>query len=235
MTWDEVSGSSGYTVEYCDNAGCTPDIPFTISNGSITSNTVSSLIQGTEYVFQIRANHTTQSLNSEYSSTISTGTKLSIPSNLSVTAKTSSTISLAWDEVTNADGYIIQYCRGSGCTPNMTKTISDGLTTIDTVTGLWRNIAHRFQIKATHSNSLLNGSFSDIINTNTTLSIPANLRLDIRTDVSITLAWDIVNSTSSYEVRYCDGVGCTPNETQTILGVASTTMDHCRPYSKHGI
>ncbi len=109
---------TGYTIQYCGGVGCTPDTDETIASGSTTTNTFTGLTQGTEYVFQIRATHTTASLNSSYSSTISQSTKLSTPTNLRTTSQTGTTLSLAWDAIAGADGYTIQYCDGVGCTPN---------------------------------------------------------------------------------------------------------------------
>ncbi len=223
LAWDAVAGADGYTIQYCDGVGCTPNTDETIASGSTTSSTITGLTQGTEYVFQIRATHTTASLNSPYSSTISQSTKLSTPTNLRTTAQTSTSISLAWDAVAGADGYTIQYCGGVGCTPDTDETIASGSTTTNTFTGLTQGTEYVFQIKATHTTASLNSPYSSTISQSTKLSTPTNLRIASNADTSISLEWDVVTGATGYEVQYCDNAACTPDETKTISGGLTTT------------
>ncbi len=222
LAWDAVVNANGYTIEYCDGVSCTPNTSFIISDGSTTSITT-GLTSNTIYRFRVRATHSNLSLNSPYSNLIPINTILNTPTNLRTTGQAATSISLAWDAVVGAGGYTIRHCRGSGCAPSTTETIASGSTTTSTVTGLHHNSIYRFRVRATHSNSSFNGGYSSTISTNTILFDPANLRLSSRTDVAITLTWNYVNGSNGYEIRYCDGSGCTPNETQIVSGIGSTT------------
>ena len=222
LEWDEVTGSSGYVINYCDGVGCTPDETEIVSGGSTTTTTLTGLTVNTTYVLQIKATHTDSSLNSAYSSTISQSTTLAAPANLRATSQTTTTISLAWDSVTNASGYVINYCDGASCSPDTTNTISGGSGISETLTGLTSNTIYVFQIKSTHTTASLDSPYSSIISQSTALSVPQRLIALSQTSTTISLAWDQVTGSSGYEINYCDGVGCTPDETETTTSKAPT-------------
>lgn len=129
----------------------------------------------------------------------------SVPANLQLTAKTSTSASLSWSASTDdrgVTGYIVSY--GS------TSTTVTGTST--TISGLTANKAYSFTVKARDAAGNISGA-SNVINVTTDApvvdviapSVPANLRTTSTSAFSVNLAWnastDNVNVTG-YTVTY---------------------------------
>ncbi len=231
LAWDEVAGSNGYSIKSCDGSGCTPSRINTIYGGlSATTYTLVSLTPNTVYRFIIRSRgNYGDTINSPYSNAASQSTTLATPSNLRATAQTDTSISLAWDAVTSANGYTIRYCNGTACTPDEISTIASGSTTVHTTSNFTPNTTYVFQIKSTHTNASLNSPYSSIISTRTKLSIPSNFRTTAQTSTSISLSWSAVTGADGYEIRGCSGASCTPslvyNAVYTVYQLTGLTAD----------
>ena len=238
IEWDEVANASGYEIKYCDGTACDPlsasSQTITIPLGTTTTHTLTGLTSSTRYAFQIKAIHTTPAANSAYSSPVAVTTNaLPAPSGLRETAKTSTGITIEWDEVANASGYKIQHCSGASCTPvtsssNVDTTIALGTTTSQAFTGLIPGTRYVFHIQTTGATaSSANSPYSGILAiTTNALSTPTGLASTTKTSTSITLGWTAVTNASGYEIQYCDGTGCTPDGTETVTIPLGTTLTH---------
>ncbi len=122
-----------------------------------------------------------------------------------------------------AGSYTIEYCDGVDCDPNATIQILDGLTTDHTITPLLSNTIYRIHIRATHTTASLSSPYSSIISTRTKLSTPSNFRTTAQTSTTIALAWSAVTGADGYEIQYCDGSGCTLDQTEVISSGSTNT------------
>ena len=232
LSWTAVTNADGYLIQSCSGSDCTNFADAkTISSGSTTSTTISSLTENTTYKFQIKATGTgSNEVDSAYSTAISQATKLqlSVPADLSSTSQTATSITLSWTATTNADGYLIQSCSGASCTDfSDAKTIDDGATTTTTISSLTANTTYKFKIKATgNGTNELDSSYSSAISqaTKLQLSTPANFTSTAQTVNSISLSWTAVTNADGYLIQSCSGATCTNfTDAKTISSGATTS------------
>ncbi len=214
ITWDEVENADGYEIEADGEI---------IDNNKSTSYTHSDLEPSTEHKFRVRAKN--EELFSEWSEAETCITleeakpMLSIPSNIILESTTSSSITVTWDEVENADGYEIE-ADGKIIGNNSTSYIHSNL---------FPSSEHRYRVRA--KNEELFSEWSEIETCITLeeakpmLSIPSNIILESTTSSSITVTWDEVENADGYEIE-ADG---------EIIGNNSTSYTHSdlAPSSEH--
>lgn len=116
------------------------------------------------------------------------------PTNLRVTAQDSSNVTIAWNAVSNVQGYILRVTDEGGTTANYTQA------------GTSRTIAapgpgEDFTITVLSYNLVNDSPVSSSITVTTGLAAPANLRLVTGNNSSATFAWDAVSGAQSYTVR----------------------------------
>lgn len=105
ITWNKVSGASGYVIYRATSKDGKYTALKTISSSQITTYTNSSLNTGTTYYYKIKAYRTVgkNKIYSNYSSVVSAKPKLSTPS---ITLSTSSKkATIKWKKVSGASGY----------------------------------------------------------------------------------------------------------------------------------
>ena len=108
LTWDKVSGAQGYIVYRYDN---TKKTWVRIAKSSTDSNvyTASKLSAGTAYKFAVKAYKTVD--GKEQTSTtfpqVLVMTKLQTVTGFKAASKTGTTVTLTWNKVNNAKGYVV--------------------------------------------------------------------------------------------------------------------------------
>lgn len=131
LTWNKISGASGYRVYRSTKASSGFASIAVIKNGATVTYTDSTAIPGTQYYYTIRA-YTTVDGKNVYSNYVSPGTagktSISAPKISSATATGYNQISLKWNKKTGVDGYIIYRKVKSGSWTNI-KNIKSGSTT----------------------------------------------------------------------------------------------------------
>jgi hypothetical protein len=116
-TWGAVSAADGYVLAYKLSSASTWT-ESVINSSSNRTFTLSSLAQGSTYMFKVRATTTNPAYeNGEYSDVSSTTTliKLATPDGLNVTDITLTESTLNWNAVTHASGYTVKW-RKTGTT-----------------------------------------------------------------------------------------------------------------------
>ena len=216
LFWDQVVGADGYVIQYCDGSNCEPDTSVAINSGTTLTTTLSSLAERTDYLFRIKAVKT--DLDSAYSDIIAGSTNVGAPTGLQASSKTDTSITLQWSATAGATGYTIQSCSGSGCTTFTDATTVTTLTT--TIQSLTSNTLYRFRIKATKTNQ--DSDYSNPVDITTRLSTPTGLQSTAKTTTSVTLSWNATAGADGYTIEHCSGASCTPNQTETISGGATT-------------
>lgn len=133
LSWSQASNINGYEIyRKDDSSGADYDKIMTIKDSSTTFYNDNQVVAGTHYYYQIRpyiyAND--KYYYGEFSAT-NTFTQIADVSEITVTARTSSSIAISWDRITNATAYTI-YRKDSK---------DDNYTSIATITD-WENSAY---------------------------------------------------------------------------------------------
>ena len=108
-------------------------------------------------------------------------------------------MSLAWDAVTGATGYVLQYKRASD---SIWITAPAPTGTSAVITGLAANTAYNFLVQATNAGG---SSAWAAVNATTLVqppAMPTNFRSTARTTDSVTLAWNAVTGATGYVLQY---------------------------------
>jgi fibronectin type 3 domain-containing protein len=193
LSWNSVTNAAGYNAYYAT----TPIGALTRANGGTlitgTSYTVGGLQSATTYYFQVRAQDSagTESQLSDQKLAKTTSNTVAAPTNLAVTAVSTSSVSLGWTASSGAAGYnVYSSDRSAGV---LTKANEAAVTTtsykVDQLAG---NTKYFFVVKAYDSNmqeSPASNEVSATTNSATAPSAPTGLSIGSATDTSLTLAW----------------------------------------------
>ena len=166
LAWNAVSGAAGYNVYRMGSK---------VNAAAITGTTYTNggLLSGTSYSYTIRA-VTSSGATSPDSATVTTSTTgnpppLATPANLSVTGKTSSSVSLTWSAASGAAGYNV-YRGGVKITANPVAATSY------TDSGLAANTSYSYAVSSVSSGreSALSASVSVTTSTSCTATTSSN-------------------------------------------------------------
>ena len=191
LTWNKVSNADSYQIDAYLNGKWTY---LTKTEG--TSYTATGLSAGTSYQFRIYAFKGSQ--NSSYVQ-ITADTKPSAVTGFTDSSATSSSITLTWNKVSNADSYQI-YINENGTWTKLTDTTG----TSYTATGLSANTSYQFRIRA-----VKNGKYSAWTNHTASTKAAAvpkpsavtGFKASTITTNSITLAWNKATNADSYKLE----------------------------------
>ncbi|HEX2927140.1 MAG TPA: cellulose binding domain-containing protein [Ruminiclostridium sp.] len=202
ISWDSVEGAEAYDVM----------VDGTIMDaGSSTSYVHKNLKPNTLHTYMVRAKNSAGP--GEWSSTVSAFTGLGIPSNIRISASSTS-ITVTWDDVDGADSYDIMV--DGRLVENITNTAY-------THSGLWPNTSHTYKIRA--KNKDCTGEWSSQHSQLTGPAVPANIKAfpDLN---QIKLTWDNPAGAVSYEVE-ADG------ETIEDISALSYIQKNLEPNTTH--
>lgn len=148
LSWNQDQGATSYTIDYGTNVN---NLSFTVSGITATSNTVTGLLNGTNYFFSIKA--ISNNVSSGFTSPPITATPLNTPVVTGVAS--SGRIDLSWAPIIGATGYTVSYTLNGVPTSVQTTLNSFWLE------GLTDGTQLTFQVKANNANGQgANGSLS---------------------------------------------------------------------------
>ena len=130
ITWEKVSGASGYQIYAKSSANGEYKKIATVSS-SATSYTHKKLTTGKKYYYKVRA-YKKVGANTYYGSfsgTVTSKPSLKVPSSVSVKKLGTGKAKLSWKKVSGASGYEIRRATSYYGTYKKVKTISSGSTT----------------------------------------------------------------------------------------------------------
>ena len=116
------------------------------------------------------------------------------------------TITLRWNEVANADSYVLEYRR----TVDANYTVISTTELIHTITGLAGAVDYTLRVKAIRENSVSDGPYSGIVTQATLADPPPNptqvlgLAITPRTS-QITASWEPVSNATLYILEWREG------------------------------
>ena len=246
LTWTAPTppaNHNSFLLQQCGDAGCTGTPTDIAAAKAATSHTVTSgLTRDTAYHFRIRAVAAPNSgfEDSDWTSTVQGRTaKEPLPQVAGLTAApvSHSSINLSWTaptSTTNVDNFRLQRCDNASCTGTNTNLTSPAKTaTTSAVSGLTRNTAYHFRIRAaaTSSSDYAESDWSSPV-THTTAKEPlqevSNFHQERDSSLSTGSAKVIWNqythaALASFELQVCsDGTCTTTTATHSVTSTATS-------------
>ncbi|MFM9328968.1 OmpL47-type beta-barrel domain-containing protein [Paenibacillus mesotrionivorans] len=209
VTWMAVSGASSYDVEVNGVVVATVSSP---------SYKKSGLSQNTGLTIRVRSKNNNGS--SSWSPSVTAYTLLNVPVISSVTVNSSS-ITLAWNQVSGATGYRIKLDDGYIYETNALSY---------TIIGLSPNTAHTVQIYAYNANTT--STWTSVMNKTTAPAIPAIIGVNVQIN-SFTLNWTSSPGASGYDVELNGTISSVSGTSLTKTGLQPNTSLVLRVRSKN--
>lgn len=211
VTWEKVTGASGYTLYYSTNGGKNWKV---LKNLTGTSYTTPGGTYGTVYTYTVRA--TNGSSRSYYDKAGISVMKLAVPK-LIKAENTAKGITVSWESVTGATGYTVYRTTTDGKSwKSVGKVTGTSYTAADGSSG----VTYYYTVRAT------NGSYrSDYQRASVStmkLSIPKLVKAE-NTAKGITLTWEKVTGASSYALYYSTDGGKNWKTLKTPKAVTGTS------------
>ena len=157
LAWNAVTGASSYQIRYRETNGQWGPV-----NTYTTPTTFKGLILNTRYEFQIRSVNAEG--NSGWSPILAVSTHplppTTAPTDFRSMAQMSNSITLAWNTVTSATEYQIQYLQTGSTGQWTTITITGQSTSTRMISGFLTNTLYTFQICSTNAGGNSDWSFA---------------------------------------------------------------------------
>ncbi len=230
VSWNAVSGASGYTVQWKSGSQEYADTRQHVTDGATTSYTIPGLTAGTAYTVRVIA--TRANADDGAPSTEMTGTpKAAAPdqvTNVRVTAEVNQ-LAVSWDAVSGADGYTVQWKSGSQDydSGDRQHVVTGGSTTRDAIPNLTAGTEYTVRVIATRANADDGAPSTEMTGT------PKAAAPDQVTNVRVTagveqlaVSWDAVSGASGYTVQWKSGSqDYDSGDRQHVVTGGSTTRD----------
>ncbi|KAG7324352.1 hypothetical protein KOW79_012368 [Hemibagrus wyckioides] len=211
LTWNMPNGSSSFfTVNWTDGSVNKS------SNTSDTSYTVTGLTAGVNYTFTVTA-VATDNQTTGAPTQISAFTNPDVVTGLTVSNKTSSSVSLTWNKPNGSSSFTVNW---TGDSVNISSNTSD---TSYTVTGLTAGVKYTFTVTAVAADNQTTGAPAQTSAFTKPNSV-SSLTVSNKTPSSVCLTWNKPNGSSSFTVNWTDGsVNNSSNTSDTSYNVTGLT------------
>lgn len=216
LTWDANPNASKYEVYILDELTNTYNLYSSETTNSITLNYPAATIKS----FQICA--VGSSLGVEYksimSNTYSAATNPELVANLAVSDSSDKYISLQWDEVTGATGYLVYR---SPAAKNSYELIGTVNTTIYSDTKVSSGTSYKYKVCAFVLDQNYQGEFSPLVDISTN---PAMMVLKFKAgEEKVRLKWAKVTGATAYDIYMLDEEG-SATLLETVKGNGSVSL-----------
>lgn len=218
LKWAENADATGYIIEQYKGGKWT-QILKTTSNTTLQC-TASSLAPETRYSFRIKSYKKTGSVVvcSDYTNIAAT-TRIACVSGLTAKSSTVSSVTLSWNRVASATGYVVEIYKGGKWNTVLTTKNNTALSC--NVTGLAAGATYKARIKCYR---LTNGaySFSEYLeaDVNTRIANVTGFKVSGNTASSITFSWNKNAAATGYIVEIYKG----GKWTQILNAKSNTTL-----------
>lgn len=218
LKWDKNADATGYVVEQYKGGKWT-QILKTTGNTTLQC-TASSLAPETRYSFRMKSYKKTGSavVYSDYTNIAAT-TRIACVSGLTAKSSTVSSVTLSWNKVASATGYVVEIYKGGKWNTVLTTKNNTALSC--KVTGLAAGSTYKARIKCYR---LANGaySFSEYLeaDVNTKIANVTGFKSSGNTASSITFSWNKNTAATGYIVEIYKG----GKWTQILNAKSNTTL-----------
>ena len=221
LSWTGNSGNSniqGYTIGYATNSSFSGAVYQYVSGNGSTSFNHTGLYAGTTYYYKIKAEGTSNSYDSAYTSYITattTGAAPNAPSGLSASAVSSSQINLSWtDNSSNETGFEINRATDSAFTQNVVWIGNLQGTTYNN-TGLSASTTYYYRVRAEGAtqDSAYTSSVNATTNSGGTIpNAPSGLSATAASSTQVNLSWtDNSSNETGFEIKRATDSAFTQN------------------------
>lgn len=166
LSWDKVSGASGYRIYKYNTSSKSYEKVTTISKGSTVSYKITGLTVATEYQFKVRAYKKTDTgtLWGSSSSAYKDCTKPAQTKNLKAATK-SSAVTLTWSKVASAGGYRIYRYNSKTKKYEKIATVKGNKTFSYKNTKLKKGSTMKYKVRAykTYNGTNYYGAYSEVV------------------------------------------------------------------------
>ncbi len=202
LSWNAVTGAVTYEIYTCSGS--------LITSTAGTNYSVSGLSGGTNYSYKIRT--IGSSSTSNFTACKSVYTYPDVPSGLSASGISSSSIALNWNTVTGASSYDIYSCSGMFIANSTGNSYTD--------TGLSPLSNYSYKIKAKNSSGT--SDYSICADAKTKMSEPSSFSITALSTSELQLSWNGVSGSTQYEIYSCDGslIASTTGTNYNISGLS---------------
>ena len=206
VEWDAAENASGYRFAW-KNATDSEYVYVDVIGASKTEYTLEGLVGDTTYEWKVQTvGDGISYIDSDFTDPLSVKTlkKLDAPANPTETAKTETTISVAWDAVANANGYRLAWKNASDSEYVYVDNI-DSATTEYTLPDLDNGATYEWKVQALGDDvDFVNSNYTDprTVQPRQKLAAPTNPTETTKTDATITVAWDAVANASGYRLAW---------------------------------
>jgi hypothetical protein len=190
LTWTDTSSDEiGFTFMF-DTSSAFPAPTYVWTGGAnVTSYAHTGRSAATTYFYRIKAEGTTDALDSPFGNTAAATTT---PANLAATPVSSSQINLSWTgNAGNASitGYTVAMNTSASFTGASYQFVSGAGTTNLAKTGLSGSTTYYFAVKAEGTSDAYDSPFTSFVSATPTNAAPANLTATAVSSSQINLAW----------------------------------------------
>ena len=216
LSWSASTGATGYDVYELQGG-----VLVTTLTSSSNSLNVGNLSASTSYSFEVAAFDTagTSTASSAVSmSTLAAAVAVAAPTNLQVTAASSTVAQLSWTGSAGATGYLVFELVGKQYV-QIGPTLGPGTGTISvSVSGQTAGATESFYVTAVNATSSAStGVVSIVMPKATALAAPTNVKAAATSTTTGTLSWTDSAGATSYAIYYLNG------RQSVLLGTVSGT------------
>ena len=215
LTWDAVAGATSYEIYRSESEGGPYTSPPKVSTSNGYANT--GRTPGTTYYYVVRAVSAAGSSvdSAEVSATTPAGT--AAPTNLAVTATTSTKVTLSWDSVSDATSYQLRRSTTPG--GSYAPVASTAATTLTDTTAA-PGTAYYYVVAATGPAGTSANSNEATATTLTVPSPPADVVATPTAATKVSVTWDSVGGATAYEVWHATTAGGAYTKKATVSGTS---------------
>ncbi|GEM_PF-6004578 len=224
LSWtDNTSGTNAednFIVKYGTSTG-SYSTTATTTQANTTSSTVTGLTPNTEYFFVVLATNEAGTATSTEFSTTTLDSAPTAPTNLTVSNKSTSTLTLSWDDnANNETSQTVLYDTDNNSFNNSSSQSAN--TTSTSITGLTPNTQYYFKVRSTNAGG---SNDSTVTTTYTTANAPTILSITAVSYDRISLSWNANTNPSGtvYEVTRVNGedilLATTTETSYTVTGL----------------
>ncbi len=219
ISWDEIDGAVKYQVYRAASKTGTYKLMKTVAG---TEYTNSNAVAGTTYYYKVRAVAENTDANSAFSAIKSRLCDLAQPV-IKVASSSTSSIKISWAKVTNAAKYQVYRATSKTGTYKLIKTTTS---LSYTNSGLTAGKTYYYKVKAIHTNTNANSTFSEILTAKATVMAPTLKKTANVTSSSIKISWDKVTGASGYYVYRRTSTTGTWKKVKTITSGSTTEFNN---------